>query len=487
MFRNRYPYTDFSQINLDWLVRHLQELAGAVKGIKDNIAGYVSQKVDELIASGEFDDVVKVYFDDSIKKYSGLADVQTARKFRVIADTAYQDFTTNGTNFIFCSTLPSSAGVRITETGSDGTVLRYNDISTIDNCNSITYDAANNQLYLASPNHAIYIIDYSTLSVTDSIPGNPGGNDVYSFVTVAMDGGIMYTLAYYYPMDDFRIFKYENGNFNSLAVIGDIDSAPFTILWQGMAVVDNVAYITMTSPNALIVCDLESGRSTLYGLGEGSGFFAYGEVEGIELVGNSLYILSTYGDARNTHINQVFNTNILGDLVADSCIFGRWPYPGERSTMYVDSSSTASNPTGYSDAKFKCVTEAVMQWKYLAGRYFIGISVTYDVSDPYENEDVTLTGSYIAFNGNNNVFNKIHVENCSGQLYSFSTTEECNVFNFQGRVAGYGSGTKLVLNASNVTLNNITPTVDATSSTVAEGSTITYGTTSNLIRLEAQA
>lgn len=481
MFWNRYPYTDYSQINLDWILRKMQELGGAVKGIKDNIAGYVSQKVDELIASGEFDDVVKVYFDDSIKKFSGLADVQTARKFRVIADTAYQDFTTNGTNYIFCSTLPSNAGVRITETGPDGTVIRYNDISTIVQCNSITYDAVNNRLYMASPNYAIYIIDYSTFTVTDSIPGNPGGTDVYSFVAVAMDGGILYTLAYYYPMDDFRIFKYVNGNFTSLAVVGSVDSAPFSILWQGMAVVNNVAYITMTSPNALIVCDLESGRATVYNLGEGSGFYAYGEVEGLEKVGSSVYMLTTYGDGRDTHVNQVFNTNIIGSLVSDSAVYGRYPYPGERSTMYVDTASTAYNPTGYSDAKFGCMTEAVMQWKYLQGRYFTSISCA--ASDDYSTELVTFTNCHVNLNGNGSTFDEIVCENCTGQLYNFATDNRCALLNFIGKVGNFTSGTQLQLAGATVTMNTITPTVNASDSTVVEGTTVTYGTVSNLIKL----
>ena len=435
-----------------------------------------------MIQDGSFDDVIGTYFDDSIKKFSGLADIQTARKFRVIDDAAYQSFTKNGTNYIFCATTADSK-VKIVETDGNGVYIRSNVISSIPQCNSITYNPSDGKLWLASPNHGIYTIDYATLDVVDSIEDND-----YSFCTVSFEDGVLYTLAYYVPMSDYRIFKYVNGSFEAVLTMPTLDAAPFTILYQDMCVIDKTAYITMTSPNMLIVAELESGRCTMYKIGDGSGFFAYGEIEGIEKVGDTVYISSTYGDANITNINQVFKTNILGDLVADSAVFGRYPYPGERSTMYVDSSSTATNPTGYSDAKFSCMTEAVMQWKYLDGKYFVNIAVAYDGSDPFAVEYITLTGCPVDVNGNGNVFGKVVVENCHGQFYGFSVADgsQCMFLNFQGRIAAYNDGPNLTLMAFNGTLNNITPSVDASASTIAEGSAITYGTTSNLIRLEAQ-
>lgn len=46
MFKNKYPYTDFHELNLDWIISEMQYLKAKVKILSDKVQ-ILEQKINE--------------------------------------------------------------------------------------------------------------------------------------------------------------------------------------------------------------------------------------------------------------------------------------------------------------------------------------------------------------------------------------------------------------------------------------------------------
>lgn len=60
MFENTYPYTDFHEMNLDWIIAKVKELD---KKLGEDLEAYIQQYIDEhlsqLILNAEYDAVTE--------------------------------------------------------------------------------------------------------------------------------------------------------------------------------------------------------------------------------------------------------------------------------------------------------------------------------------------------------------------------------------------------------------------------------------------
>lgn len=363
------------------------------------------------------------------------------------ADMAFEDrnvqqcFCYVNNSFVFAGGLSSDTVQRFIERDLEGNELRRADLSseTIGHCNGICYDPDNNMLYVAGTAR-IVAINYADLTIAKTINPNLG-----TVTGVAYRDQTLYVYGAYHGQT-VHVIGTVNLSTEEFTEIGPLllnDGSVPEVVRQDMDVYDGYAYIVLNRTNQILKYDLEKARvDQSIIVGEGNGFYPYGEIESVTFINGQMYMVSALWLSNFTgtagSIGQVFKTNIGGPVIVHSYI-GQGM--GEYNYITVDLNSTAKNPNGETASPFKTIPEAccflMYQGKLSSSKHFYLLIA----NGVYTNQTLSLSGinCYVRGNGTGTTVGAINLTNGIYTIRAVSadtlTARACVLHCYSGSIA----------------------------------------------------
>ena len=396
-----YPYQDFSNYNLDWIIKRVKEyiekfneLNADVDTYRDEVAALrlefadlqdfvneyfsnvdlqeeVDARLNEMLDSGELENVISNAF-NHIKQF------QAQRVFRIPFDwgtAALQAIAYNGDDTVYYGGNHSNQDSAYFYVGHlDGSIdeggpriLTYEQVGHV---NSMAFK--NGALYIATASDPYGQIRIVSVDVSDwhvirnynisealYSAGYIDDPDKLSNVTgVSIDGSGRVIIAGHL-VEDYRTCRLYALNTDTGAVteVGkftmpkpDAGTYNNTFTRQGMGIVGDTVYVMYHNPSAIVKYRLGDPENifTVIETGDGNGFYPYGEIENAVDIGGQLYLYSAvYLDDPNATrgFGNLWKTNLEGPVWSD--VKTRVSVV-DNEALYVDSTSVSVNPNGES-------------------------------------------------------------------------------------------------------------------------------------------
>lgn len=329
-----FPYTNFHELNLDWIINTMKQLQGnfktieeAFEALKEYVISYldsdefkqlVSDKLDEMLANGDLDDVI-----DRLVNNKNIP-VSLLRTGRLLDDYNTNNPSLGGQSIFF----NEADGMYYTSgsfnSDADQVLSVWNQLGTLVNAayftgyghfNGIT--VIGDVIYVTSTNNKIATFDRSSLAFIEEI-------------TISTMTGVS-ALAKY---DDNNLIAvgYANLYDNLGASMYNIPNGTSTLLFakrtvnqvnQGACYYDGYLYRICNRSNQIYKLDINTGDIVaIYDVPNNDGYYYTGENEGLFIKDSEMYLYGvaylyplTYATAL---IGQMFKTDILGRIQKDS-------------------------------------------------------------------------------------------------------------------------------------------------------------------------
>lgn len=391
---------DGLKIDIDKLLNAFNELQNYVNNYFDNldVQEEINNKLDEMVENGVFDSILT-------KLAKNINEFSAQRIFRIISSE--QNGTTGigqcvgftGNTFLFCGSFESNTKQRIIETSLDGHIQRNIELNSesLGHFNSVCY--LDNTLYAVNgtTTNNIIQIDYTTMAITN-VFSQTIYNNIYG---ISAYNNKIYCLGYKKTGDPLEIFIFdpETENYETVCNVVEPQTYSFNLIRQSFTVYENFAYLFYNYSNTIVKVNLSTGDIVnTINIGQGDGFFPFGEVESGCFVNGQLYIMgSCYSRNDSTQgFVGLFKTNIGGIAINNA------PYTqsiGVDMTLWIDNTKQL-NPNGTQNNAFESFEELACVLNYLLSQN-ISISNVYFNNSNYVNERVNINNANMGISFSN--------------------------------------------------------------------------------------
>ena len=393
-------------------VSELQSLYVELKNYVDNyftdlnVQNEINNKLDEMVESGEFDEILSNYFNtkEDIISNKNLITLNRIRRFFVNngkyqtgLSGAYYGYMQGATNTkngkYIIAYMPSNDdylytnNINLVEYNSDGSVNRSK-ILELGHANSLAFNLHEELVYVVSgskyvseesvPDYRLYTLDYETLSVQET-------NVFEEQITGVSYDNIKNKLYVGYAKD--KIYELHS-NYNIKTTINlDYPSFVENAGVQSFLVHDGLIYTILIKPDVIITYNLDGSLNKVYSVPKfaNGGTMYVGELEDLGILNDKLVLFT---NSLTTYYSQDTQVNLfVMDLVHNT--LDNPIYMAERgflsnniNTVYVDNASVSLNPDGSSTNPFKEIFEAI---NYLNGTRYKGAGRIYVKGGTYKN------------------------------------------------------------------------------------------------------